>query len=141
MRIRRLLMSGDDRSTSAGLLVLRVFVGLPIFIKHGIEKLTGYSTMVPHFPDPIHIGAHASLAFALVADGVCSLCFVLGLAARPAAVVSLINLAVAFLLVHHAAFLSNDHAELVLLYIGGVLALLIAGPGRYSADSWIVAQA
>ena len=52
MRIRRLLMSGDDRSTSAGLLVLRVFVGLPIFIKHGIEKLTGYSTMVPHFPEP-----------------------------------------------------------------------------------------
>jgi uncharacterized membrane protein YphA (DoxX/SURF4 family) len=52
----------------------------------------------------------------------------------------LINLAVALLLVHHAAFLSNDHAELVLLYIGGVLALLIAGPGRYSADSWIVAR-
>src|SRR5580704_6150010 len=134
MRIRSLLMSGDDRSTSAGLLILRVFVSLPIFIKHGLEKLTGYSTMVRHFPDPIYIGAHASLAYALLADGICSLCLVLGLATRPAALVSLINLAVAFLLVHHAAFLSNDHAELVLLYIGGVLALLIAGPGRYSAD-------
>jgi uncharacterized membrane protein YphA (DoxX/SURF4 family) len=62
-------MSGDDRSTSAGLLILRVFVGLPIFIKHGLEKLTGYSTMVRHFPDPIYIGAHASLAYALLADG------------------------------------------------------------------------
>jgi putative oxidoreductase len=133
-------MSADDRSTSAGLLILTVFVGLPIFIKHGLEKLTGYSTMVRHFPDPIHIGAHGSLAYALLADGICSLCLLLGLATRPAALVSLINLAVAFLLVHHAAFLSNDHAELVLLYIGGVLALLIAGPGRYSADSWIVAR-
>jgi hypothetical protein len=31
----------------------------------GLEKLTGYSTMVQHFPDPLHVGAHFSLAFAL----------------------------------------------------------------------------
>jgi uncharacterized membrane protein YphA (DoxX/SURF4 family) len=32
-------------------------------------------------------------------------------------------------------FLTNDHTELVFMYIGAVLTLLITGPGRYSADS------
>jgi uncharacterized membrane protein YphA (DoxX/SURF4 family) len=49
--------------------------------------------------------------------------------------VCLINLTVAFLFVHHAAFLTNDHSELVFMYIGALLTLLITGPGRYSADS------
>jgi putative oxidoreductase len=141
MRIRQLFQVDRDSSlTSAGLLVLRMFVGLGIFIKHGIEKLTGYSTMVHHFPNLMHIDPHAGLAFATLSDGICSLLLVLGLATRPAALVCLINLTVAFLLVHHAAFLTNDHTELVFMYMGAVLTLLIAGPGRYSADSKLFAR-
>jgi putative oxidoreductase len=141
MGIKQLFqVNRDSNMTSAGLLVLRLFVGLAIFLKHGIEKLTGYSTMVQHFPNLMHIGPHAGLAYALLSDGICSLLLVLGLATRPAALISLINLTVAFLLVHHAAFLRNDHAELVLMYMGAVLTLLIAGPGRYSADSWIASR-
>jgi hypothetical protein len=78
-------------STSYGLLVLRL-AGLSLFLKHGWEKLSGYSTMVQHFPDPIHVGAHAGLAFALLSDGICSVLVLIGLATRPAAVVILINL-------------------------------------------------
>jgi putative oxidoreductase len=141
MQTRHLFQVNHDSSlTSAGLLVLRVFVGVGIFLKHGIGKLTGYSTLVQHFPDPIHVGARASLAYALLADGICSLLLLMGLATRPAALVSLINLTVAFLLVHRADLLSNGHVDLVFMYIGGVLTLLIAGPGRYSADSWIAAR-
>lgn len=136
MRIRQLFRVNHDSSlTSAGLLVLRLFVCLAIFIKHGIEKLTGYATMVHHFPHLMHIDPHVGLGFATLSDGICSLLLVFGLATRPAALVCLINLTVAFLFVHHAAFLKNDHAELVLMYIGGVLTLLITGPGKYSADS------
>jgi putative oxidoreductase len=120
-------------STNFGLLVLRT-AALSLFLRHGLEKLTGYSTMVQHFPDPIHIGAHASLAFALLSDGICSVLVMIGLATRPAAAVILINLLVAFFFVHHAAYFSNAHVELVALYIVIFAILLFTGPGRFSID-------
>ena len=119
--------------TSFGLLVLRA-AALSLFLKHGLEKLTGYSTMVRHFPDPIHMGTHASLAFALLNDGICSVLVMIGLATRPAAVVILINLLTAFFFVHHAAYFSNGHLELVALYIIIFATLLFTGPGRFSID-------
>lgn len=124
-----------NASTSFGLLILRVCAGLSLFLKHGLEKLTGYSHMVQHFPNPIHIGAHASLAYALLSDGICSLLVVLGLATRPAAFIILINLLTAFFLVHHAAFFTDSHVELVFVYIAVYAALLFTGPGRFSVDA------
>jgi hypothetical protein len=50
---------------------------------------------------------------------------------------SLIDPLVTFTIGHQAAFVTERHPELVLLYIGALLTLLIAGPGRYSAESWI----
>jgi putative oxidoreductase len=123
------------RATSVGLLLLRVLTGLSLFLKHGLEKLTGYSTMVQHFPDPIHIGAHASLSYALLSDGICSLLVVVGLGTRPAAFVIVVNLLTAFFLVHHAAFFPSGHVELVLVYIAVFAALVVAGPGRFSVDA------
>jgi putative oxidoreductase len=132
------LFANDTGSylTSLGLLVLRV-AGLCLFLKHGLEKLTGYSVMVQHFPDPLHVGAHFGLAFALLSDGICSMLVLIGLASRPAAAVVLTNVLVAFTFVHHAAFFSNPHAELVALYILIFAALLLAGPGRYSIDALV----
>ena len=121
-------------STSAGLLVLRL-AGLSLFLKHGLEKLTGYSRMVQHFPDPIHVGAHAGLAFALLSDGICSVLVLIGLATRPASAVILTNLLVAFFFVHHAAFFSDGHVELVAIYIIVFATLVFTGPGRFSVDS------
>lgn len=135
MPIKHLITSKTSSgSTSLGLLILRVCVGLSLFLKHGVEKLTGYSTMVQHFPDPIHIGAHASLAFALLSDGICSVLVILGCATRPATLIILINVLAAFFLVHHAAFFSNAHVELVWVYIAVFAALFFTGPGRYSID-------
>jgi putative oxidoreductase len=122
-------------STSIGLLVLRTCAGLSLFVKHGLEKLTGYSIMVQHFPDPIHVGAHASLAVALLSDGVCSLLVVVGLGTRPAAAVICINLLTALFFIHHAAFFSNGHVELVWVYIAVFASLLTTGPGRLSVDA------
>jgi putative oxidoreductase len=41
--------------------------------------------MQQHFPDPVGIGSTASLLFALIADGICSILIILGLFARLAA--------------------------------------------------------
>jgi putative oxidoreductase len=121
-------------SASVGLFVLRTCVGVSLFVKHGLEKVTGYSVMVQHFPDPLHLGSHTSLAFAPLSDGICSVLVVLGLGTRPAAAVIVINLLTAFFFVHHAAFFSNGHVELVGVYIAVFGAILLLRPGRFSAD-------
>ncbi len=136
MSIKGFITSKSSSSTTGtGLLLLRVFAGMSLFLKHGLEKLTGYSTMVQHFPDPIHIGAHAGLAFALLSDGICSILVVIGLATRPASLIILINLLTAFFFVHHAAFFSDGHVELVWVYIAVFLSLLFTGPGQFSVDA------
>ncbi len=135
MSIKNFAINPNRGNTPVGLLILRVCAGLSLFLKHGWEKLTGYSVMVQHFPNPIHIGAHASLAFALLSDGICSLLVVLGLATRPAAAVILINLLTVFFLVQHAAFFTNAHVELVWLYLAAFATIFFAGPGRFSIDA------
>ncbi len=126
-------------STDAGLLVLRLGLGLSLFLRHGLEKLTGYSHMVTHFPDPIGVGPHLGLAYALFSDGVCSLLVILGLGTRWAAAVIIFNLLVVFAFVHQMNF-RDGHVEAVILYIVGYLAILTCGPGRLSLDHRIEEQ-
>ena len=121
--------SGND----FGLLLLRIFLGGSLFLKHGLEKITHFSRMSAHFPNPIHIGSHASLIYALISDAICSLLTVLGLGTRAAACIIVINLGVVFCLVEHYAFWAG-HGELVVVYFGGFLALMFAGAGRFSLD-------
>ncbi len=137
MANRLLRLSGSSAGQDFGLLVLRLTVPTALFLKHGLEKLHGYSTMSPHFPDPLHIGHVPSFLFAMIADGICMPLLVLGLLTRPAALWSLINLTVAWAFVHHFQFFGRgaDHGELVVLYMAVMLTLLIGGPGRYSIDA------
>ncbi len=116
-----------------GLLTLRIFFGLNLFLRHGLEKIAHFSQMSRHFPDPIHIGSHLSLAFALISDAICSLLVAFGLGTRVAAFIVFVNVGVAFVLVHHHPFASG-RGEFLLLYIGGFLALVFTGGGRYSLD-------
>lgn len=117
-----------------GLLLLRIFMGGSLFLKHGLEKITHFSQMAGHFPNPIHIGSHASLVYALISDAICSILTILGLGTRVAALIVAVNVGVAFCLVHHFAFCTG-HGELVVLYFGGFLALIFTGAGRFSLDS------
>ena len=122
------------RSVDCGLLLLRIWLGVTLFLKHGLEKITGFSHMAAHFPDPLHIGAVPSLVFALISDGICSILIVFGVATRLAALLVAINTAVAFAFVHHFRFYGQGNGELPWMYMGGALALVLAGAGRYSVD-------
>lgn len=122
------------RSYDAGLLVLRLWFGLMLFFNHGLLKLTHFSQMSRHMPDPLHIGSEATLILALLAEVVCALLVVIGLATRLAALYIAIELGIAFMLVHHLKLSGPGSGELAYLYIGAFLVLLIAGPGRHSVD-------
>ncbi len=119
-----------------GLLWLRVWFGLSLFLKHGWEKPTNFAHMAQHFPDPLHIGPVPSLIFALISDAICSILVVLGLGTRWAALVILVNISVAWSFVQHFQFFGRgaSSGEAIVLYLGGFAALAIMGPGRFSLD-------
>jgi putative oxidoreductase len=131
---RVLQLSFLPRSTDFGLLALRAGLGLSLFIRHGWEKISDFSGMAARFPDPLHLGPVPSLAFALFSDAICSVLIILGLATRPAALISAVNLVVAFSLVHHFTLFGQRNGEVAYIYLCGMIALVLAGPGKYSLD-------
>jgi len=133
--MRKLVALGFfPRSADCGLLLLRIWLGTTLFLGHGLEKIAHFNAMASHFPDPVHIGRVPSLLFALLSDAICSVLTIFGLATRLAALIIVINVGVAFSLVHHFRFTGPGGGELPWVYMGGYLALLFAGPGRFSVD-------
>ena len=123
-----------------GLLVLRVWLGVAILANHGWDKLVHFNQMAGKFPDLLGIGSTGNLALALFAEFFCGALLVIGLVTRFAALVLAINLAVAFCLVHKMAMSGQHSGELAFIYLAGFVTLLIAGPGRYSADASLFAK-
>ncbi len=119
-----------------GLLGLRVWFGLSLFLKHGWEKPTNFAQMAQHFPNPFHVGPVPGLVFALISDAICSILVLLGLETRWAALWIFANIFIAWSFVHGFQFFGRgaDHGEAMVLYLGGFLALAIIGPGRISLD-------
>jgi putative oxidoreductase len=123
-----------------GLLVLRVATILPLFLKHGLEKIFNFSQMAQQFPDPLHIGMVPTLVIAYISDAICSVLVMLGVATRWAALYMFANLLVAWSLRQGFLFWSrqNWHGEMTVVYLGALLAILFLGPGKYSIDGLIL---
>lgn len=117
--------------TSLGLLVLRLWLGLAIFFNHGLDKLNHFSAMSSKFPNPLGIGSAPSLALVTFAETAGALLLALGLLTRFAALTLVIDLGVAFIMVHKAV---SGMGELAFIYSAGYVALLIAGGGCFSMD-------
>lgn len=113
-------------------LLLRLAFGLIICINHGFPKLMHFSNQQAIFFDPFHIGHKWSLILVLFAEIFCGLLLVLGLFTRFAALVLVIELAVAAFLFHKGQSLANH--ELALLYLTAFTSILLVGPGRFSVD-------
>lgn len=132
-----LLLKQVPASQDAGLLALRLIAVTPLLLKHGLEKIFTFSQMAQHFPDPLGIGPVPSLLFAMVSDAICTALLILGLATRWAAPIAFINIFVAWAFVHHFQFFGHegDHGELIVVYLGVIVTLFLAGAGKYSIDS------
>ena len=119
----------NNKGASIGLLVSRIPWCITLFYFHGLEKVTGYNTMVEHFRNPLGLGTHFTLAYALVADAVCSTLILLGIFTRPAAVILFVNVLVALVFIH-------PWEERLLLYNAFFAMVVFTGPGRYSLDGF-----
>jgi putative oxidoreductase len=124
-----------------GITVVRVLVGI-IFIAHGSQKLFG--AFGGHGLEGTgqymaSLGLTPGYLMALLsgsAEFFGGLGLVVGLLARPAAVVLAATLVVAILSVHisNGLFMANNGYEFALALLGGVIAVLIEGAGRLSVD-------
>jgi putative oxidoreductase len=120
-------------NTDMALLCLRVWLGISLFARHGYDKVFTFGEMQARFPDPLQVGPTFSLLFALLADSICSLLVSIGVATRVSALIIVVSLGVAFTFVHGFS-LATIRGELPYVYIGGYLAIFLAGAGKYSLD-------
>jgi putative oxidoreductase len=119
---------------NASLLALRVWIGLVMLVNHGTDKLKHFRDIASDFPDPLGIGHAASLALAVFAEFFASLLLVFGVLTRGSALVLVLNMSVAFFVVHKGALSGHGSGELAFLYLMGYAVLVLAGPGSFSVD-------
>jgi putative oxidoreductase len=128
---------------SMGLLVLRLGAGGLLFYGHGWGKLIHYAERAAGFADPLGVGPATSLGLVIFAEVFCAALVAIGFLTR----LSVIPIIV-FLMV--AGFIQHAHdpwpkRELAFLFAVPFIALLFAGPGRFSLDArlgplWRVGQ-
>ncbi|MGD0207016.1 MAG: DoxX family protein [Verrucomicrobiota bacterium] len=133
--LKKIFAPGNNSdAVNAGLLALRVWVGLAMLVNHGVDKLKHFSDTAPNFPDPLGIGHPASLALVVFAEFFVSLFVIFGLVTRWSALVLAIDMGVAFIGIHKGALSGQGSGELAFMYLMGYVTLLLAGPGRFSVD-------
>jgi len=117
--------------TNIGLLIFRLIIGIFMFL-HGWQKITNFEMLSTVFPDPLGIGASASLVLIILAEVGCSLLIIFGIFTRLAAIPLMFGMAVAAFMVH-----ANDPftvKEIAFLYLFLYVALFFLGAGKFSVD-------
>ena len=121
-------------NADCGLLLLRLWVGLSMLLNHGLPKLMHFNDWAAKLPDPLHVGPKVSLGLSLGSEVLGSVLLILGLFTRFGALLGVINMSVAFFIVHQAKFQGEHPGELAFVYLGAYLAILFAGSGRMAVD-------
>lgn len=134
--IKKIFAPGDDSGlTNFSLLVLRVWLGLAMFLIHGLDKINHFNDYASKFPNPIGIGVKPGLGLVTFAETAGALLLVLGLLTRLGALTLVVDMGVAFFMVHKMAVGMAAHSgELAFVYLAGYVTLLLAGPGKFSLD-------
>lgn len=138
-QILRSYLLREGRLANVGLLILRLAIGA-MMIHHGQDKLADPQAFATNYVVPLHLPF--PLFFAHVAgysEILGSWLLILGLLSPLGALALTGTMAVAAYQHILTAGLNIYVLELVVLYLGGSLALLLVGPGRCSFDAGLLA--
>lgn len=135
------MKQSEVKSRDGMLLVARVLLAL-LFLIFGWQKLLDHSGTVQYM---IHAGVPLpalATIIAVIMEFFVSIAIILGAATRPLALLlALYTLATAFIAHHYwtmtgmARFENEINFYKNISIIGGLLALYVAGPGRYALDA------
>lgn len=137
--IKNILNPGNySNNINVALLILRLSAGL-FMLTHGMGKLTALFGDAPiQFPDPIGVGATASLTLAVFSEVFCSILLILGLGTRLATIPLIVTMLVAAFIVHATDGFGKQ--ELPLFYVSVYFVIALAGAGKYSIDKWLYSR-
>lgn len=125
-------MSSGPLSQDLGLLILRLLSG-SVLLTHGYPKFQKILQGDLKFGNPLGLGEVPSLYLSTLAEFLCAILIIIGLYTRVALIPLMINMSVAFFIVHSADVFGIK--ELALLFLGMFIVLFLTGPGRYSVDN------
>ena len=120
-----------DQSSIAKLILRLSFGGFMLI--HGLPKLQKlFAGGEIQFPDPLHMGATASLILTVFAEVICATLIVIGFKTKWAAIPLAITMLVAAFVVHGSDPFGKK--ELALLYAAAYIAIGMLGAGKFSID-------
>ena len=126
------------RLNDLGLLILRVSLSA-FMLTHGLPKLSRLlEGNADGFPDPLGIGSTMSLVLAVIGEALAPVMIIPGLMTRLATIPVITAMSVAAFIVHSGDPFGGR--EMAFLYLTGFIAVLILGPGKYSADQLITGK-
>jgi len=116
-----------------GLFFLRITGSLLLLYVHGLPKIVHFSEELTRIEDPFGFGPYFSLIPAIVAEVICPILILFGVATRLACVPIVAVLLVAMLVVHPGWSIAEGQFGWLLLIIFTTLA--ITGPGAWRVRS------
>jgi putative oxidoreductase len=142
MRLLQGPAGGGPAGFDLGMLVLRLGFGGFLAFGHGLEKALNYNALLGKgFPDPLGIGAAASLSGAMASELVFSILVMLGVFTRLSTLPVIFTMGMAAFVIHAGAPLFTKDGpparEPALMYMIAFTAILFAGPGRFSVDGCV----
>ena len=140
--ILNLLAGGDANSPaswrwSLGLLLLRLWAGGAMALAHGVPKINKLMAGGEiQFPDPLGIGATASLVCTILTEFVAGLMVAAGFLTRAATLALVFTFVVVVFVIKFGD--GFKAMELGATYLAMYLILLCTGPGRWSVDRFLL---